>query len=129
MNLSGRAVAAALHAHHLPLDRLIVVHDDLDVSVGRIKVKRGGGAAGHKGVSSVIQELGSNGFCRVRCGIGRPQAGEDVVDYVLSPFLPEEREILEEMVERAADAVGEIVEHGVDAAMNRFNKTEHGGAG
>ncbi len=129
MNLSGQAVSSAMKAYGLSVDRLIVVHDDLDVSLGRIKVKRGGGAAGHKGVSSIIAETGSNAFVRVRCGIGRPPPGKDVADFVLSRFLPDDHDLIEEMVQRAADAVGEIVDRGVDAAMNRFNRTERGGAG
>ncbi len=123
MNLSGRSVGPALHALGLGPERLVVVHDDLDLSLGKIKVKRGGGSAGHKGVASVIEALGTGDFCRIRCGIGRPGPGEDVVDYVLGPFAEEEREAVEQMVLSAADAVEVVTEDGVEAAMNRFNRT------
>ena len=85
MNLSGRSVNPALHFHRLSLQDLIVIHDDLDIPFGRVKLKDGGGHAGHNGLRSLMQELGGGQFARIRVGVGRPLHG-DAADYVLSPF-------------------------------------------
>ncbi|MDQ3832874.1 MAG: aminoacyl-tRNA hydrolase [Actinomycetota bacterium] len=110
MNNSGAALAGYEAA------QLIVVHDDLDLEAGTVRVKVGGGAGGHNGLRSVIQHLG-NDFVRVRCGIGRPPAGVVPVDYVLGRM----DEVVKEAVTRAADAVETVIESGPEAAMNRFN--------
>jgi PTH1 family peptidyl-tRNA hydrolase len=110
MNNTGSAVS-----DHMP-ENLIVVHDDLDLEAGTVRVKVGGGAGGHNGLRSIIGRLG-NGFVRVRIGIGRPPAGVTVTDYVLSRM----DSAVKDAIPKAADAVELVVEHGPEAAMNRFN--------
>jgi peptidyl-tRNA hydrolase, PTH1 family len=110
MNNTGSAVS-----DHGPED-LIIVHDDLDLEAGTVRVKVGGGAGGHNGLRSIIGRLG-NDFVRVRIGIGRPPAGVTATDYVLSRMDP----VVKDAIPRAADAVEFLVEHGPEAAMNRFN--------
>lgn len=122
MNESGRAVAALLRESYASVDDLIVIHDELDLSPGAVRVKAGGGHGGHNGLRSLIAELGSPDFARVRIGIGRPDPGVDPADYVLSPFLPEERGAAAEAAIVAAEAVRTIVARGVSKAMNMFNQ-------
>jgi PTH1 family peptidyl-tRNA hydrolase len=110
MNNTGSAVS-----DHRP-ENLIVVHDDLDLEAGTVRVKVGGGAGGHNGLRSIIGRLG-NDFVRVRIGIGRPPAGVTVTDYVLSRM----DSVVKDAIPKAADAVEFVVEHGAEAAMNRFN--------
>ncbi|MFO8058942.1 MAG: aminoacyl-tRNA hydrolase [bacterium] len=121
MNLSGISVAACLKGQKTDPSRLVVIHDDMDLPVGRIKVKARGGAGGHKGISSIIECLKTDEFARVRIGIGKPTDREDTVDYVLSPFSPAEKEELKGALEKGSRAVLEVVFEGADAAMNKFN--------
>ncbi len=121
MNLSGFSVAALLHWYHLSAYKdLLVVYDDLDLPPGVIRLRPRGGAGGHKGVRSIIEQLGTQDFCRLRVGIGRPAFG-DAYRYVLENFTAEEWEVVDAALERAADAVECFVEEGIVAAMNRFN--------
>lgn len=120
MNESGRPVKTWLEKRSVPAERLVVIHDDLDLAFGRIKVVAKGGHAGHRGVGIIQQEIETGAFARVRVGIGRPDKGDEV-QFVLSPFDKAEVTILPELLGRAADAVEEIVERGVGSAMNRFN--------
>ena len=120
MNASGEAVGRARRELELEPSEIIVVYDDLDLPVGRIRVRASAGAGGHHGVESVIEVLGSRGFPRVRIGIGHPGGGE-IVDYVLAAPAGEEQEILDASVERAADAVESVLGEGVARAMSRFN--------
>ena len=122
MNLSGQSVKPAMRRFDVPVERLVVCHDDVDLPLGRLKVKKGGGAGGHKGLLSIEREIGSSGFIRVRGGVGRPEPGGDVVEHVLQPFSFEERPVIEEMIETACDAVGMVLREGPVAAMNRFNR-------
>jgi PTH1 family peptidyl-tRNA hydrolase len=122
MNRSGASVGACLSGLKLSADSLIVVHDDMDLSPGRIRVKKSGGAGGHRGLGSLIDYLGTEEFTRIKIGIGRPPKDLDPVDYVLMPFLKEEKEIIKEAIERGARAALAAVVEGVDAAMNEFNK-------
>ena len=121
MNLSGRAVAPSVRKKGIPLDRLLVVHDDMDLPLGRIRLKRGGSSGGQRGVASITEALGEAGFDRLRIGIGRPPPGVDPVRYVLSPFTPEERRTLERVLEAATEAVRVWKEEGLSAAQSRFN--------
>ncbi|HHW42503.1 MAG TPA: aminoacyl-tRNA hydrolase [Desulfotomaculum sp.] len=122
MNESGRAVAAIMRWHRLTPADLLVVSDDLDLPVGRIRLRRAGGHGGHRGLQSIIQHLGTNGFARLRMGIGRPvHEGMDVVDWVLGRFTPEEGPLIEQAVAAAAEAVRVVVTVGLEEAMNRFN--------
>ena len=118
MNLSGPALSQLEPPVHAA--ELIVVHDDLDLDCGRLRIKRDGGSGGHRGIASIVECLGPN-FVRVRVGVGRPAVGEDPAAYVLSPFADSEREPIGAAVERAADAVDCILRHGVEVAMNQFN--------
>ncbi len=123
MNLSGRAVKPLLDAFEVPTDHLIVIHDDLDLPLGRVKIKKGGGDGGHKGLYSIISLIGPS-FIRVRVGIGRPQRKEDVVDYVLSKFSKSETPIFNEAVVEAADAVEDIIFDGLEKAQSKHNFTK-----
>jgi PTH1 family peptidyl-tRNA hydrolase len=121
MNDSGRSVAPAARFYKAEPERILVVHDDVDLDEGRLQLRRGGGLAGHNGLRSIARDLGSQEFLRVRIGVGRPGRGDKrpVADYVLSPFGPETD--LEELVGRAADAVEAIARDGVEAAQRQFN--------
>jgi peptidyl-tRNA hydrolase, PTH1 family len=121
MNRSGPVVAALMGDLGLDLNELIVVHDDLDLDPGRIRIKARGGHGGHNGVLSIIDALESDRFARVKIGIGRPPEGIDPADYVLAPVSTRERAVLEEAVEQAERAVECWVGEGLMVAMNRFN--------
>lgn len=122
MNESGQAVGALMRRHRI-VDpaRLIIVHDELDLPVGGLKVKVGGGLAGNNGLRSITQHLHTQEYIRVRIGIGKPTSKERGADHVLSRVPKAEREVLDVVVERAADAVELIVTEGVDEAMQRYN--------
>jgi PTH1 family peptidyl-tRNA hydrolase len=122
MNDSGKAVSAIFRDAYAVISDLIVIHDELDLSLGSVRVKIGGGHGGHNGLRSVIEHLGSPDFIRVRIGIGRPAPGMDSADYVLSPFLTEERKTASEAAVKAAEAVRTIVAEGPIQAMNMFNQ-------
>ena len=122
MNLSGEEVGRLLRYHRLEAGVLIVVHDDLDLEPGRIQIKNGGGHGGHNGLRSIIDHLGMGAFARVRVGIGRPpRNGEDAAEYVLSPFTKTERPLIEEAIDKAAEAAAMLAEVRTAEAMNRFN--------
>lgn len=125
MNLSGHAVVGLLGWYKLPPEQLIVVYDDKDLPPGRLRIRPDGSHAGHKGMGSVIESLGTRQVSRVRVGIGRPaeeQRGDErQIGYVLAPFSKEEKLLIEEALDRAADAVEVIIADGVEAAMQRFN--------
>lgn len=120
MNLSGLAAKALRAKFAVPLDRVLVVHDELDLPFGRIRIRREGSSAGNHGLDSLIASLGSPNFARIRVGIGRPLG--DGADYVLSPFTEQERSQLPEILTRATDAVLVAVGHGLDRAMTEFNR-------
>jgi PTH1 family peptidyl-tRNA hydrolase len=122
MNDSGRSVAALLKDSYASPADLIVLHDELDLAAGTVRVKIGGGHGGHNGLRSIIEYLGTADFVRVRIGIGRPLPDMDTADYVLSPFLAEEREASAAAVVNAAEAARVIVSQGVTKAMNQFNQ-------
>jgi len=124
MNLSGESVQPALGFFKLGTEQLIVIHDELDLEPGRMKLKKGGGHGGHNGLRSLIQHLPNPDFTRVRIGIGRPEhPSMDPADYVLSRFSPDVSEIMRKVIERAADAVEAIVRDGLRMAMNEFNRS------
>ena len=120
MNLSGRSVAEALRFYKLSLSDHIVIHDDLDIPFGNVKLKEGGGHGGHNGLRSLAQELGSSDYARVRVGIGRPLHG-DVVNYVLSSFAKDEMDALLEVLDGALDALEMLLKEGMPKAMSIFN--------
>src|SRR3954453_521622 len=121
MNESGRSIGAALRFFKVAPTELLVVHDDVDLEPGRLQAREGGGLAGHNGLRSIAQALGSQDFLRLRIGVGRPERGDPrpVADYVLSPF--EDDAEAEAVVRRATEAVEMIVRDGLDAAPARFN--------
>jgi PTH1 family peptidyl-tRNA hydrolase len=121
MNESGRSVAAAARFFKVQPESLLVVHDDVDLEPGRLQARRGGGLAGHNGLRSLAQHLGSQDFLRLRIGVGRPERGDPrpVKDWVLSPFAPEED--AEALIARSADAVETLVREGLEATQQRFN--------
>ena len=121
MNLSGSSAAAAARFFKVPPEEIAVVHDEVDLEPGRLQVRRGGGLAGHNGLRSLRQSLGTADFLRVRVGVGRPARGDrrPVADYVLSPFEPEED--AETLVSRGADAVEALAREGLERAQARFN--------
>jgi len=120
MNLSGLAAKALRAKYDVPLERTLVIHDDLDHPFGRLRIRKGGSSAGNHGIDSVIGSFGTPDFIRFRVGIGRPPG--DGVDYVLSPFTADEQNQLAAIVGRTADAVLFTVEHGLDRAMTEFNR-------
>ena len=120
MNLSGRAVSGVLSYYRCPVGHLIVIHDDLDIEPGRMKISMGGGSGGHRGIESVIASTGSRDFLRIRIGIGRPGHG-NVEGYVLGTLSGEERELVMPVVGRAAEAVETIISEGYQKAMSIFN--------
>jgi peptidyl-tRNA hydrolase, PTH1 family len=121
MNISGRSVGAATRFFKVEPDSLLVVHDDVDLEQGRLQARLGGGLAGHNGLRSIADALGTQDFLRLRIGVGRPARGDrrPVADYVLSPFEPEID--VEELVSRAADAIEVIAREGLEPAQRRFN--------
>jgi PTH1 family peptidyl-tRNA hydrolase len=122
MNISGRAAVHLLRKYGVPAGDLIVVHDDVDLPLGRIRLKRGGGAAGQKGVLSIADALRTQEFVRVRIGVSRPLDRDQMVDYVLDRFTPDEREQLATVIPRAADAVMTLVRSGLENAMSEYNR-------
>ena len=121
MNKSGESVRDCIHHYDLRIERLLVIHDDLDLPLGKIKVVGNGGAGGHKGISSIIHLLGSSEFSRVKIGIGRPRHGEAVADYVLDCFYDDEKKLAEKVIRMAMKASELFVLEGVQAAMNHIN--------
>ena len=121
MNESGKSIAAAARFFKTPVESVLVVHDDVDLAPGRLQARAGGGLAGHNGLRSLAQALGTQDFLRLRIGVGRPGRGDprSVADYVLSSFEPEED--VEALVSRSADAVETIARDGLEAAQQRFN--------
>ena len=123
MNLSGRAVSRILAYFKLTPEALVVVHDDLDVPLGRLKIVERGGPGGHRGILSIINALDTEEFIRVKLGIGRPPPEFPPENYVLSPFAREEEETAAALVERGAQAVDCLIREGLQAAQNRFHGT------
>lgn len=121
MNRSGEAVQACAHYYRVEEEDILIVHDDLDLPLGRIRIAAGGGAGGHKGVASVIRHLGSEDIPRLKVGIGRPEKMQPVDDYVLSEFSRDEQDLVDEVIQLGVRACEMFVVEGVDAAMNAVN--------
>ena len=121
MNLSGHSAQGLLNFYKVPVENMLVAHDDLDIPFGTIRTRPKGGPGGQKGMASTIEQLGTNGFPRLRIGIGRPPGRMDPAAYVLQNFSKEEMKILSEILDRAADAALEFVTNGVNMAMNKYN--------
>jgi peptidyl-tRNA hydrolase, PTH1 family len=123
MNLSGGPVAALVRFYKVPPERLVVIHDELDLPFGAIRLKQGGGDNGHNGLRSVTAALGTRDYVRVRVGIGRPPGRMDPADFVLHNFSAAERKVLPDILERSADAVEAVQLHGLAVAQNQFHAT------
>jgi PTH1 family peptidyl-tRNA hydrolase len=127
MNLSGRPVACLVSRHGIPLSNLLIIYDDMDLPVGRIRLRKSGSSGGHKGMDSIIGALGSQAFSRMRVGIGRPDGVEKtvsedtVVNYVLSDFSPQEEAIIKPVITKVAEVINFLLSEGIDAAMGKFN--------
>jgi len=122
MNLSGDCVAPVLKYHNATVDDLLVVSDDIDLPVGKMRIRKGGSAGGHNGLKSLIERVGSQDFTRLRIGVGRdPQSRSNVIGHVLGKFSPDDRKIMDEVVAEAAEAVGAIENENLEKAMNRYN--------
>jgi PTH1 family peptidyl-tRNA hydrolase len=129
MNASGESVSALVRKLNILPSDLTVIHDDLDLPPGKIRLRLGGGSGGHKGIESIIARLGSRDFYRVRVGVGRPDIAEDstadkeeaVITYVLSDFTREEKRIIDKIMPDVSQAIVCLLTEGLDAAMNKFN--------
>jgi peptidyl-tRNA hydrolase, PTH1 family len=129
MNASGESVSALLHRLNVALSDLIVIHDDLDLPVGKIRLRLGGSSGGHKGIESIIARTGTRDFYRIRVGIGRPDNSEDkaaakeeaVISYVLSDFTAEEKKIIETVLPTVSEAITCLLVQGLEATMNKYN--------
>ena len=127
MNLSGKSVACLVRKHKIPLSDLLVIYDDLDLPPGKIRLRQSGSSGGHKGMNSIISILGSEGFPRIKVGIGRPQvdgqplSDDAIINYVLSDFSWHEEALLKPVIARVAEAIDCFLTQGITAAMNKFN--------
>lgn len=121
MNNSGPPVARLAAFFRIECDDMVVIHDDIDLAFGRIKIKKKGGSGGHNGLKSLVDALGSDNFTRVRIGIGRPEPGRSVTGHVLSRFSEIERKYMDSLITGARDAVLMILRNGTKLAMNHFN--------
>jgi len=123
MNLSGEAVRWLINFFHLALEDLLILHDDLDLPIGTIRLRLRGGHGGHQGIKSIIESLGSDNFCRLKMGIGRPADPQrEIVDYLLSPLTEEERQAVEETREKAIEGVEMFLIAGPEQVMSKFHK-------
>jgi peptidyl-tRNA hydrolase, PTH1 family len=124
MNLSGPPIKALLRDLNLGIDRLVVIHDDLDLDPGRLRIKQNGGHGGHNGIRSVLETLGTGQFMRIKIGIGRPPGGLDSAEYVLERMTRAESDVIDPCMDRAVDALEVLIHRGPAAAMNQFNVRE-----
>lgn len=123
MNLSGEAVRPAMDFYKLPPERILVVSDDIDLAVGRVRIRTKGSAGGHNGLKSVIQHMGTDQFPRLKIGIGaKPHPDYDLADWVLGKFSPEDRKLVDAAVKRAADAIECVMSEGLMKGMSKFNE-------
>ena len=121
MNNSGEAVAPLVHYFKVPLERLLVIHDDMDLPLGTLRMRPSGGSAGHNGMLSIFDKLGTNAISRLRVGIGRPPGRMDPADYVLQDFPKSEEELLNMVIAQACEAVLAFITTGLEKAMNTYN--------
>ena len=121
MNLSGQAVGALMRFYRVPFENLLVVYDDVDLPLGTIRMRPGGGSSGHKGMDSIIERLGEENFPRLRLGIGRPPGRMEAADYVLQDFSTSDYEFLDQILDQAVEAILVFLDEGLDAAMNKYN--------
>ncbi len=123
MNLSGQAVSSLMRFYRIPQDRLMVFYDEIDLPVGTIRIRHEGGSAGNRGLESIIQQLGTQEFPRLRIGVGRPPGQKAAANYVLKSFSKDDLEVISIVLDRTVDAARVFIREGLDAAMNQFNGT------
>lgn len=123
MNRSGPPLFRLAHYYKITSGKMMVIHDDIDLAYGKIKIKTKGGHGGHKGIQSIVNAFGSNEFVRIRVGIDHPGAQNGVVDHVLGRFSESEKALLPQLIDRAGDAAVEVLESGAVAAMNRLHRS------
>jgi PTH1 family peptidyl-tRNA hydrolase len=123
MNNSGQAVSSLLRFYKIPLDRLLVAYDDVDLPLGKLRLRPSGGSGGHRGMKSIIERLGTEDFSRLRIGIGRPPGKKEAADYVLQDFNKEELGFLPGILDGGVEAILTFITEGIDQAMNHFNAT------
>ena len=121
MNLSGKAIIQVVNFYKIPLENICVIYDDMDIEKGQIKIRKKGGAGSHNGMKSVVAELNSEAFARIRVGIGNPKFKDDSINYVIGAIPEEEVKVLDEGTTKAAEAMIAILKDGIDNAMNKFN--------
>ena len=121
MNLSGQSVAALVRFYKIPLEHILIAHDDIDLPIGTLRIRPGGGSGGQKGLASTIERLGTQDFPRLRIGIGRPSGTQEAAGYVLKEFSSGDLKILQQVFPQAVLAVKAFIEVGLDEAMNRYN--------
>ncbi len=121
MNKSGRAVKCLVRKYNLNLEDLLIIYDDLNLETGRIRLRPSGSSGGHNGIKSIINRLSSSEFPRLKIGIGRPEPGYDVADYVLQRFKPDEKEIIDKAIKDAVKATETFITSGPEETMNKFN--------
>ncbi|MDD4923427.1 MAG: aminoacyl-tRNA hydrolase [Dehalococcoidales bacterium] len=128
MNLSGQSVNRLMHKFKLKPSDIIVIHDDMDLPLGKVRIRAGGSSGGHKGIDSIIRDIGTRDFVRIKVGIGRPEKDtddnyydDDIVDFVLNSFSPEEKKLIEPSIEKVSDAILCLLTEEVETAMNKFN--------
>lgn len=121
MNLSGQSIKPFIDFYKIPLENVLVIYDDMDVEIGNIKIRKKGSAGSHNGAKSVVHELSSEDFPRIRVGIGRPENEYDAIDYVIGKIEEEQYKQLENGIDQAVKAISEYIIKGIDSAMNRYN--------
>ena len=121
MNLSGESIKEIVDFYKIKNEEIVIIYDDIDVEKGKIKIRKKGGPGSHNGMKSVIEKLQTTDFSRIRVGIGQPEFKSDMINYVIGKVPEEEQKILEQGVQKAAEAVEEIIKNGTDIAMNKFN--------
>ena len=121
MNLNGRSVVQFVNFYKTELENVLVIYDDMDVEVGKIKLRKKGGSGSHNGMKSVVAELNSQDFPRIRVGIGKPEFDHDIINYVIGSIPEEEKQLLEQSAKKASETVVEFLKNGIDSAMNKFN--------
>jgi PTH1 family peptidyl-tRNA hydrolase len=121
MNLSGKSIIQAVNFYKIPMENILVIYDDIDTDIGKIRIRKKGSAGSHNGMKSVTEELQTEDFARIRVGIGKPEHIGEIVDYVISKVPEDEMKVLEKGIEKASKATIEFLKNGIDSAMNKFN--------
>ena len=121
MNLSGESIKEIVEFYHIKPEEIIIIYDDIDTEKGNIRIRKKGGPGSHNGMKSVVENLNTTDFGRIRVGIGQPESKRDMINYVIGKVPEEEQKILQEGVNKATEAIEEILKNGIDIAMNKFN--------